>query len=960
MLRSIFLRAFTRRISALFAVIALSACGGGGGGGSGGGFLPDSGGNAAPTPSFSVTVMGKNGQGEDSSKVAASDPLTIEVLVNDTSSSSATAVVGAIVELTSTVGKITPENASAITDSDGIAGFGIEFDGTEGAGTVTASFTSDGVVYTGTFNVESIVEPEVTPVVSLTLNVYNLAGGLLTKLSQSSPGVVIVSLSSELNGVASPLVGELVRLSTEIGSVSPSNLTALTNSDGEASFGLEFNGTEGAGSVTAYATVGNTEYTSSINLQAEDNGVPFELSNIIFKDMNGDQITTAVLSTEAPFREIAASVVLSDLNGVPLNNRLIQFASGAGQLTPLDGYVLTDIEGRAGVTLEHTDSVSSGITQFTARYVSALGTIEQSADLQALAPDLLLGTIVGTNFTEGAIDSSPASGNLVNQGSGVLRLDIVKGGLDINNASSSDRIKSPQTVAFDSFCLKNGLATLLPSSPVSTSSGELTVTYTAGASCTGEDEVVATLLFGTDTTNQTARQIFTIAAASEVVSLEFADLAPSLIAIKGTGDLVKISEQTQVRFRVVDVNGSPVQGEVVNLALATTVGGLELSSIVATSNAEGLVSVSVASGTLPTQTVVTAELASTGQLVSSDLITVSTGVPDQNSFTLFSPKLSVSQAYVAANMTSTIGVAVADRYNNIVPDGSLIYFTTEYGGIAPSCSINNGLCEVTWRSQNPRPTGPNLSTVDCSAYDNDGDGIANNDAVGTYDPCPIPLGIEQGSRTTILATATGEESFTDLDGDGLMSNFVNEFSDFAHDLGEPYLDENGNGSYDAGEVFVDDDNDGLYDSGDGLFTGIGCSASTLLSGDCTGSLLSVFANIELIMSDSDGFYITLVDDSNPVPKKVDSVTPGSYVAYISDQYNNRPATGATVTIESSGECSIVSPTSFTVGNSNRLGAFAVGIEIDIEADPPASGSISIAVTNPGAPKVTSTFSCATP
>jgi hypothetical protein len=63
------------------------------------------------------------------------------VLVNDTSSSSATAVVGAIVELTSTVGKITPENASAITDSDGIAGFGIEFDGTEGAGTVTASFT---------------------------------------------------------------------------------------------------------------------------------------------------------------------------------------------------------------------------------------------------------------------------------------------------------------------------------------------------------------------------------------------------------------------------------------------------------------------------------------------------------------------------------------------------------------------------------------------------------------------------------------------------------------------------------------------------------------------------------------------------------------------------------------------------------------------------------------------------
>ena len=710
----------------------------------------------------------------------------------------------------------------------------------------------------------------------------------------------------------------------------------------------------GAGTLTAAIKVGDATFEKTLNIDSL--GPPYRLSEVSFKASNGLALTEAVLSSEVPNRTLTASVELTNLAGSPLPNRLIQFATAVGLLTPASGYVLTDASGRAEIVVEYSDALRSGTGLFTARYVSALGTIEQTADLQALAPDLLLGTIAATNFTEGAIDSSPASGNLVNQGSGVLRLDIVKGGLDINNASSSDRIKSLQTVAFDSFCLRNGLATLLPSSPVSTSSGELTVTYTAGASCTGEDEVVATLLFGSDTTNQTARQIFTIAVASEVVSLEFADLAPSLIAIKGTGDLVKISEQTQVRFRVVDVNGSPVQGEVVNLALSSSVGGLSLSSSSATSDAEGLILVTVSSGTLPAQTVVTAELASTGQLVSSDLITVSTGVPDQNSFTLSASILSVSQAYVVANKTSTIGVAVADRYNNVIPDGSLIYFTTEYGGIDPSCAINDGRCEVTWRSQNPWPTGANLSTVDCSLYDNNGDGIANNDAVGTYDPCPIPLGIEQGSRTTILATATGEESFNDVDGDGLMSDFVNEFSDFEHDLGEPYLDENGSGSYQVGERFVDDNNDGSYDAGDDLFTGIGCSASTLLSGECTGSLLSVFDNIELIMSDSDRLYIALVD-SDPVPNKVDSVGPGSYVAYISDQYNNRPATGAAILVEATGDCSILTPTSFTVGNSNRLGAFAVGIEIAGVANTPAPDSVSISVTNPGAPKVTSTFSC---
>jgi hypothetical protein len=339
---------------------------------------------------------------------------------------------------------------------------------------------------------------------------------------------------------------------------------------------------------------------------------------------------------------------------------------------------------------------------------------------------------------------------------------------------------------------------------------------------------------------------------------------------------------------------------------------------------------------------------------------VSTAIPDQNSFTLFSDNLSVSQAYPSVNQTSNISVRLADRYNNVVPDGSVVYFTTEYGAIDASCSIVSGECSVVWRSQAPKPVGNNLSTVDCATYDNDGDGTANNDPVGTFDPCPTSLGIEQGSRTTILATTTGEESFLDVDGDGLMSDFASEFIDADHDLGEPYRDENEDGIYQLNEFFVDDDASGSRETGDNVFTGIGCTAGTLLSGECSGTTLSVFDNIALILSASDGLYIAMVDQGTAPPSLVQSggnVAAGSYIAYFSDQYNNQPANGATITIAATGDCSIVSPTSFTVGNNNAANAYAVGIEIASVAATAGADTVSVSIANPGSQTVTQTFTC---
>jgi len=887
---------------------------------------------------------------------AAGGPMTLGqdiTLTVNLEQPNGTPAVGEIVTLQSTVGSL--NKTSALTDGLGDAVFVLSYADQIGAGIVTASFNSGTEVFSNTATVEAVAPAG--PTVSLATTVGGVAS---TQFDASSDMAVVVTVAGSADYTVS--AGDTVSLASTIGTVAGNGTALLVDNAGnlEATFTVSSDGTVGVGTLTASIDVGGTVFDA--NKGIESLGAPYELSAVTFVDSTSAALANAILSSVAPYRSITASVTLTDLSGVALQNRLIQFVSAKGQLTPIDGYVLTDATGVAEATIAYTDDIISGVGELSASYVSALGTVSVVADVQAIAPDLLIGAIDGINFTQGDIASTPASGSLVNQGSAVLQLDIVNAGLNIANASDADRIKSIQSIAFSSFCLDNGLSTLSPGSPITTSSGQLSATYTAGAGCTGDDEVMATLQFGGSAAAQTASQVLTIAAAVEAVSIEVVDVTPTTLAIAGTGALSNISETAVAQFRVVDGNGSPVQGETVNFSLSSTVGGLTLSVVSAISGADGLVSVTLNSGNVPTSTLITAELDSTGQLISSALVTVSTAIPDQNSFTIFSDNLSVSQAYPAVNQTSNISVRLADRYNNVVPDGSVVYFTTEYGAIDASCSIVAGECSVVWRSQAPKPIGSNLLTVDCPDYDNDGDGTANNDAVGTFDPCPTSslTGIEQGSRTTILATTTGEESFLDVDGDGLMSDFLNEFIDAQHDLGEPYLDANEDGAYQINEFFVDDDSSGSREDGDNLYTGIGCTAATLTSGECTGTTLSVFDNIALILSPSDNLYIAMVDTATAPDSLVQNggnVAAGSYVAYFSDQYNNQPANGATITVSATGDCSIVSPTTFTVPNNNAANAYRIGIEIASVAATAGADTVSVSIANPGAATVTQTFTC---
>ena len=84
--------------------------------------------------------------------------------------------------------------------------------------------------------------------------------------------------------------------------------------------------------------------------------------------------------------------------------------------------------------------------------------------------------------------------------------------------------------------------------------------------------------------------------------------------------------------------------------------------------------------------------------------------------------------------------------------------------------------------------------------------------------------VKRPGRTTVLATAIGEESFTDTNGNGFYDS-----GEAFKDLGEPYRDDNENGVYDLGEYFLDYNHNGIRDAGDGTFKGIVCTGSTATS-----------------------------------------------------------------------------------------------------------------------------------
>jgi hypothetical protein len=432
--------------------------------------------------------------------------------------------------------------------------------------------------------------------------------------------------------------------------------------------------------------------------------------------------------------------------------------------------------------------------------------------------------------------------------------------------------------------------TLSPSdgTAITGSDGLASVSLQAGSD-SGAGEITATV---STEYNSLAFQIgaITDSSTSDVGAIEFVSADPNYIALKGTGGADR-KETSIVSFRVVDNDGLPAPGQTVTFSLSTEKGGLTLSASSATSDSSGLVQVVVSAGTIPTPVSVMAEVeAFDVSTISSELI-VSTGLPDQDSFSLsVSSHNPEAWGYDGVEVTATIHAS--DHFNNPIPDGTTVYFRTEQGGgIDPSCSTTDGACNVTWVSGGTRTS----------------DGLV-----------------------TIMAYVLGEESFTDVNANGLFDS-GDSLND---DLPEAWLDIDYNGSFDSGlEEFVDFDVDGSYDTANSKYNGTLCSDLTL----CTDQLVDVRDYGQIVMSTS-GANITITPTSINVPSQ------SLQAVYITvEDLNGNSMPGGTTIAASVTNGSTQGTSSWTIPDTILPATYQTYIKGDSTA---SSGILTVTVTSP--------------
>ncbi|MEH6582425.1 MAG: hypothetical protein V7754_10855 [Halioglobus sp.] len=688
-------------------------------------------------------------------------------------------------------------------------------------------------------------------------------------------------------------------------------------------------------------------------LPADD---PSENYNLLLELTNVYGEETRVITTSAP----ALLTVTVKGGKRAVDGIVVTASSDVGVVVPeVTGTSLTDMDGVALFRMESDGTVGAG-TITVSITVDSVSTTE-TLTFQVERPDLRLGYFEENTFFEGLIEVVPEE--ITAGGSASVTIAIVD--------ATGERVTTEETILLGSDCARNGDA-ILPASVV-TLTGQIDVTYTA-AGCEGDDVIGAVLL----DSGSEARGTVNVAPA-EVGSLNFVSAEPELIALKGTGGAGR-QESSKVTFATIDGQGTPIPGVLVEFELSTEIGGLTLDEPSDITDADGLAVAVVRSGNVATSVRVIASVEVTEDDIRStvsDALVVSTGLPDADSISLSSSVLNVGGALDFDGRTATLTVRMADKFNNPVADGTSALFTTEYGSIVSTCSTVGGLCSVTWTSQDPRFPTFNQDLVR-TIFDSDYSCASHSGGSG---PCPDDLGAIRGLRSTIVVSVIGEEYFKDANGNGLYDP-----GEQFENLPEAFIDKNEDGVYTpalgpqcgppstpercaaagAEEDFYDFNEDGEYSLNvsppqfpNGVYNGSLCPPE----GDdvyCSKDLVIVSDSIVLIMSSSSSYSSVIANArSGQVSSTLQEGV--SYVAYVSDLYNNRPPGGTSVTISTKGDCALLTEGSFQVADSNSRGAFGGGSEqMNIQIDGGGGqGTLSVAVAVSGGSASTETYNCST-
>jgi len=767
------------------------------------------------------------------------------------------------------------------------------------------------------------------PTVSITLSIDN------DQISVAEPATITATVKDSTGAAVSTLVSFSLN-NAQYGTFAPGTGEVATNADGIATVQLNSAAINTGATVTATTSSGET---SSLNVtMAGDGGVAGGGAQVslVLTDAAGNAIES--INTLSPGKLTATVSGLS-------KSVIVTFDSPIGDL-PVKTAV-TNAQGKATVDIYAGSSLGAG------EATASLSTNETGSTIVVVgATNVVMGS--GTPFVQGVASVSTA--------------DLSAGGTATVSVLIQDDQGNPFTqpvdVNFSSTCATKNPAQAVISSPVSSSNGVATSTYRAQG-CVGEDQINVTANAG----GISLSAVGTInVLQADVGSIVFVSATPENVSILGTGG----DESSVVQFKVLDKNNNVVTNQNVLFELNTEIGGVKIDPLQATTDNSGLVQTVVTTGTVATSLRVTATVdnGSTPAISSqSSQLIVSTGIPDQDSFSLSSTILN-AEGWDVDGTEVTVVARMADAFNNPVPDGTTVSFTTEGGSIEDACQTLNGACSVKWTSQLPRPEGETILNGAGQMFRNPNADLAFDSTLGIYGNI---YGQKYGGRATVTATAIGEESFPDLNGNGRFdaaeaSEFLSgtDVTGQAFDLNDAFNDYNEDGIFNPQqtggqsggslEKLVDFNSNGVFDLKDGKYNGVLCSDpvhSACADGTSDSKSLFVRRSLVIVMSGSTAYAtesnnIVIADSTGThTGGSIQIIGKGSATATftISDLHNQQMPAGSIVRFTTSAG-SVVSTSEYTWPSTNYNGGRQFTATLKGE-DEPNTGVFIVEVESPG-------------
>ncbi|MFT4713313.1 MAG: hypothetical protein ACI8W1_001800 [Candidatus Azotimanducaceae bacterium] len=757
-----------------------------------------------PPPIITLTVLDVDGN--VTNQVRGNTPISARVLLT---TATGVPIVGEVVSFSTAVGQLTPVTGTDLTDTNGTASVQLGAGQTANAGLLTAMAQVNGVAVSASTNVQSdglattggANNLNIVLDLTLTDSTPGVPSSIVTSIDGASANLIIIDrVSTVFNGdVDTPIPNIEANITTSLGTISLANgvpstvLTTVSDTDGAINFNLAAGIILGSGEIT-------------VRVRDIEEVVPFEVGVAGLKIGTGTGVAFVQGDLDIGVNPLSAggtsvvTVTVVDANNAIVPGISIAFASTCTATIDGDGGFLSTISatstsnalGIAQATYEATGCTGNDIITAT----EAISGETASSNILVFAP--AVGNIVFRSVTD-------ASGNNIEsiffaESGGISTAEVTFQVLD----TRGDPVEG-QLVTFSLSTSVGGIK-LEDVSGTTDPMGNASAVVNAGFVQTPLT-VTATIMFDGD--NNDATPLETRNSQSNLLSINsgVADfnsftLSPSQVAFEAadrTGGTVTLSvfladkfnnpvpDGTTVNFRTEFGRVSPTCNTVGGDCTAVLDG---VNPITPFTGSHQRLDTSSCPSSIIFEEVVSTASGST-QFLARNVLRVekntapASGTEDQllvltSDYTVNGDESGITCA--SANCSGETSLKVTySRYPDEDNSGTTSHIIT-----------NPGLATAPFRSFSSQ-AGPVPCRTEAIAQ---GGSVSSGYSGG--------LGQLYGIRSTILAFASGEESFADVNGNG-----VYDFGEVFIDLTEAFVDYNEDNVFSTGAAVVADSRDTL-------------------------------------------------------------------------------------------------------------------------------------------------------